>query len=244
MNLLEIPQLGGILGLLAAGGAAGLCAGVLLLMAVRYVFTHCWHAWGLMECLDPPPAIHSARTRWLDAHLLASCALCGAVVSASVLPAVAGSAALLCSRTVFCGLLLMQARIDAQTGMLPDRLTLGMLWLGLLFSSNGGWIPLEQAVLGAVAGYIVMWLLVAMFRFFTGREAMGRGDFKLSAAIGAWLGPWSLPGVWLAASIWICIAAVLDYLGGRQDFHAPRPFGPGLAAGGILMMLFGSTLLE
>jgi prepilin signal peptidase PulO-like enzyme (type II secretory pathway) len=231
-------------GLFAAGGAAGLFVGILLVGTVRHVFRHYWFSWGLMEASDTLPVTHDAHTRWLDASLLASCALCGAVITASVPWANPSGPELLWSRSVFCGLLVMQARIDAQTGMLPDRLTLGMLWLGLLFSLAGGWVSLEHSVSGAVAGYIVLWLLIAIFRFFTGREAMGSGDFKLSAAIAAWIGPWSLPGVWFVASVWLCAAAMFDHLLGRQDFREPRPFGPGLALGGILMMLFGLTLTE
>jgi|LakMenE18May11ns_1017448.scaffolds.fasta_scaffold9922119_2 prepilin signal peptidase PulO-like enzyme (type II secretory pathway) len=233
-----------IWGLFAAGGVAGLFAGLLLVATVRHIFRHYWFSWGLMESSDTLPVTHDVHTRWLDASLLASCALCGAVITASVPWASPSSPELLWSRSVFCALLVMQARIDAQTGMLPDRLTLGMLWLGLLFSLNGGWVSLEHSVSGAVAGYIVMWLLVAIFRFLTGREAMGCGDFKLSAAIGAWLGSWSLLGVWLVASIWLCIAAMFDHLRGRQHFREPRPFGPGLALGGILVMLLGLTLTE
>ena len=231
-------------GLFAAGGAAGLFVGILLVGTVRHVFRHYWFSWGLMEASDTLPVTHDAHTRWLDASLLASCALCGAVITASVPWANPSGPELLWSRSVFCGLLVMQARIDAQTGMLPDRLTLGMLWLGLLFSLAGGWVSLEHSVSGAVAGYIVLWLLIAIFRFFTGREAMGSGDFKLSAASAAWIGPWSLPGVWFVASVWLCAAAMFDHLLGRQDFREPRPFGPGLALGGILMMLFGLTLTE
>ena len=226
-----------ILRWLALGAIAGSLLGFLLVWVVRQIFSRCWLAWGLIEPGHGFPSTHTAQAQRLDVQLLLSSAMCGA--------AVVGSNALrspvlweaLWSGALFCSLLLLQARIDAQTGLLPDRLTLGMLWLGLLFSLCGGWVSLEHSVAGAATGYIVMWLLAVVFNFVTGREAMGRGDFKLSAAMGAWLGLWSLPGVWLVASVSVCITAVLDHLCGRQHFRAPRPFGPGLALGGILVML-------
>jgi len=226
-----------ILGWLALGAVAGVLVGCSLVGVAWQIFSRCWFAWGLIDPGDDSPSTHTAQAQRLDVQLLLSGAICGA--------AIAGSHALrspvlweaLWPGPLFCSLLLLQARIDAQTGLLPDRLTLGMLWLGLLFSLCGGWVSLEHSVAGAATGYIVMWLLAAVFHRVSGREAMGRGDFKLSAAIGAWLGPWSLPTVWLVESVWLGITAVWDHLCGRKHFRAPRPFGPGLALGGILVML-------
>lgn len=226
-----------ILGWLALGAVAGLLLGCSLVGVVRQIFSRCWFAWGLIAPGHGFPSTQTAQAQRLDVQLLLASAMCGA--------AVAGSNALrssvlweaLWSGSLFCSLLLLQARIDAQTGLLPDRLTLGMLWLGLLFSLCGGWVSLEHSVAGAATGYIVMWLLAAVFHCVTGREAMGRGDFKLSAAMGAWLGLWSLPTVWLVASVWLGITAIWDHVCGRQHFRAPRPFGPALALGGILVML-------
>ena len=222
---------------LAAGAAVGLLLGFLLVWVVRVIFSRWWLAWGLVDPGHCVPSTHTVQTRRLDVQLLLASALCGAAMAGLTgwrSPVLWEG---LWSGSLFCSLLLLQARIDAQTGLLPDRLTLGMLWLGLLFSLCGGWVSLEHAVEGAATGYIVMWLLAVVFRCVTGREAMGRGDFKLSAALGAWLGMWALPNVWLVASVWVCTTAVLDHLCGRQDFRAPRPFGPGLALGGILVML-------
>jgi prepilin signal peptidase PulO-like enzyme (type II secretory pathway) len=226
-----------ILGWLALGAAVGLLASASLIWVVRQIFSRYWLLWGLMELEGEPPTTGHAQARRLDGQLCAAGALCGvAIVGLSTWTNHEGIE-LFWSYSVFCALLLLQARIDAQTGMLPDRLTLPMLWLGLLFNLFGGWATLEHSVAGAATGYIVMWLLVTVFRWSTGREAIGRGDFKLSAAIGAWLGIWALPNVWLFASLWVCLTAVLDHVRGKQAFRAPRPFGPGLAFGGILVML-------
>ena len=222
----------------AGGAIAGLFAAVLLIWIVRLIFCHCWVAWGLTDTDDRLPSTITASAQRLDVQLALMTVACGAVMAA--LSASHGSEAysVLLPETIFSALLLIQARIDAQTGLLPDRLTLSMLWLGVLFGLYGGWVPLEQSVLGAVTGYIVVWLLTAIFRWVTGREAMGGGDVKLSAAMGAWLGGWSLPNVWLIASIWVGLTAVMDHWIGRRHVRAPRPFGPGLAVGGILVMLW------
>lgn len=225
-----------ILGWVALGAAAGLLASVVLIWIVRQIFCRYWLVWGLMEPSDEPPTTGHAQARRLDGQLRVSGVLCGVVVVGLGAWTNDEGIGPFWSRSIFCALLLLQARIDAQTGMLPDRLTLPMLWLGLLFTLFGGWTSLEHSVAGAAAGYIVMWLLVAVFRRATGREAIGRGDFKLSAAIGAWLGIWALPNVWFVASLWVCLVATLDHARGRQEFRAPRPFGPGLALGGILVM--------
>lgn len=222
---------------LALGAVVGFGAGVLLVWVVRQVFSRFWLVWGLMDPADDPPAIHHSKAWWLDSRLRVSSAMCGSAIAGLVAYPNGLGLELVWSCSLFCGLVLIQARIDAQTGMLPDRLTLPTLWIGLLFSLFGGWVSLEHSVAGAAAGYIVMWVLVAVFRCVTGREAIGRGDFKLSAAIGAWLGIWTLPKVWLAASLWLCLIATWDHVRGRQKFRAPRPFGPGLALGGILAML-------
>jgi len=226
---------------LALGAATGLFAAVLLLWIVRQIFSRYWLVWGLMEPAEEKPTTGHAQARKLDGQLQVSSTLCGVAIAGLIVWKNPEGVGLFWSCSLFCALLLIQARIDAQTGMLPDRLTLPMLWLGLLFSLFGGWASLEHSVAGAAAGYIVMWLLVAVFRWFTGREAIGRGDFKLSAAIGAWLGIWALPSVWLAASLWLCLTAALDHVLARREFRAPRPFGPGLALGGIVVMLLQVT---
>jgi len=143
----------------------------------------------------------------------------------------------------YCALLLLLARIDARSGLLPDMLTLPLLWFGLLWHASGlgepgalGDLSLEQSVWGAAAGYIVLWLPCVLLRYGLGREMMGHGDFKLSAAIGAWLGCAALPYVWLMASAASLLLVVLSSRFRRHGLRDSMPFGPGLALGGILML--------
>lgn len=143
----------------------------------------------------------------------------------------------------FCSVLLVLARIDARTGLLPDVLTLPLLWVGLLGHAAGleglerlGMLRPEQAIWGAAAGYIVLWLPCILLRGWLGREMMGHGDFKLSAALGAWLGCTALPYIWLIASGASLLLAMMGYWFGKRTLKASMPFGPALALGGILML--------
>lgn len=187
-----------------------------------------------------------------ELHLLTSSepAICGLqwqdVLFVSLLCVCASSAALLWGLEVetfvafaFCAVLLLLARIDARTHLLPDVLTQPLLWLGLLWHAAGlGERSLELAVWGAAAGYIVLWLPAGLLGAWLGKTLMGHGDFKFSAAIGAWLGCWALPFVWLlACTSSMLIVALAACFGGRR-LREPMPFGPGLALGGILMLFF------
>jgi leader peptidase (prepilin peptidase)/N-methyltransferase len=137
---------------------------------------------------------------------------------------------------IYCATLQVLARIDAQTHLLPDLLTLPLLWAGLMFHWLGGWVTLSDAVAGAAAGYGVLWLFWAAFRGCTGRDGIGFGDLKLAAANGAWLGIEALPWTLLFASLAGCLAALCRrVLSGRKHFQAVA-FGPYLAMGGILML--------
>jgi leader peptidase (prepilin peptidase)/N-methyltransferase len=137
----------------------------------------------------------------------------------------------------YCAVLLLLARIDLRTHLLPDLLTLSLLWAGLLWhAADLGDLSLAQSVWGAVTGYIVLWLPCVCLSRWCGKEVMGHGDFKLSAAIGAWLGCLALPFVWLiASSSSVLIALLASILVGRR-LRESMPFGPGLALGGILML--------
>ncbi len=128
--------------------------------------------------------------------------------------------------------LLMLARIDARTQLLPDRLTLPLLWAGLLFNLNEVYIALPDAVAGAMAGYLALWSVYWLFRLLTGKEALGYGDFKLLAALGAWCGWQVLPQVLLLASACGLVWTLLQRLWTRQSLQQPLAFGPWLALAG------------
>jgi len=128
------------------------------------------------------------------------------------------------------------AWIDAETGYLPDRLTLPLLWLGLLVNLDYTFTSLPLAVLGAALGYGSLWLLNYVFLLLTGRAGMGHGDFKLLAALGAWLGATALPGMVLSASVLGLLAALLLRLSGRLEAGQAIHFGPYLVLGSWVML--------
>ncbi|MGE5665886.1 MAG: prepilin peptidase [Betaproteobacteria bacterium] len=141
---------------------------------------------------------------------------------------------------VFTWILVAAAFIDADTTLLPDDLTLPLLWLGLLAAVLGYTIPLRDAVLGAMAGYLSLWALYWAFKLATGKEGMGYGDFKLLAALGAWMGWKMLIPIALIASV-VGIVFALALLGARvRDKHIP--FGPYLCAAGFIALLWGTPL--
>jgi leader peptidase (prepilin peptidase) / N-methyltransferase len=138
--------------------------------------------------------------------------------------------------------LIALAFIDLDTQLLPDSITLPLLWAGLLFNLFGTFIDLESAVIGAVAGYLILWTVYWLFKLLTGKEGMGFGDFKLLAAIGAWLGWKLLPAViLLSAGVGAVIGIVLILLS-RHGRGTPIPFGPYLALGGLVALIWGDTL--
>lgn len=137
---------------------------------------------------------------------------------------------------LYCATLQVLARIDAQTRLLPDALTLPLLWAGLLFHWSGGWMALEDAVAGAAVGYGVLWLIWAAHRGCSGRDGIGFGDLKLAAANGAWLGVEALPWALLAASLMACVAVLITRIRGRLKRFEAVAFGPYLAMGGILVL--------
>ncbi len=132
--------------------------------------------------------------------------------------------------------------IDFDTQLLPDDITLPLLWLGLLFNLNGGLTDLKSAVIGAMVGYLILWSVYWLFKLVTGKEGMGYGDFKLLAAIGAWFGWKILPAViLLSASLGTIIGVGLIILA-KRGREVPMPFGQFLALGGIAALFFGQQL--
>ena len=132
--------------------------------------------------------------------------------------------------------------IDADTQLLPDSITLPLIWLGLLLNLAGAFTDLNSAVLGAVAGYLSLWLVYWAFKLATGKEGMGYGDFKLLAAIGAWLGWQMLPLVILLSSLVGAIVGVVLIVAAKHGRNVPIPFGPYLAAAGVLALFYGREL--
>src|ERR1700682_5759377 len=139
-----------------------------------------------------------------------------------------------------CAVLLAMSVIDVETRLLPDSLTLPLLWAGLIVNFNGTFASLRDAVLGAVAGYLFLWCIYWLFRLARGIEGMGYGDFKLLAAIGAWLGWGALPQVVLIAAVAGAVIGLTATWRGRMRFEEPLPFGPFLAAGGAATLFLGT----
>jgi len=143
---------------------------------------------------------------------------------------------------VFAWALLAAAAIDIDTQFLPDDITLPLAWAGLLFNLFGVFVPLQSAVIGAIAGYLALWSVYWLFKLTTGKEGMGYGDFKLLAAIGAFLGWQMLPAVILLSSVVGAVVGIgLILFAGRQR-QIPIPFGPYLAAAGLLALFFGPQI--
>lgn len=134
--------------------------------------------------------------------------------------------------------------IDFDTQLLPDMITLPLLWLGLLFNLSGLFASLHDTVIGAVAGYLVLWGVYWLFKFATGKEGMGYGDFKLLAAIGAWLGWQMLPLVILLSSLVGAVVGIVLIVAARHGRNIPIPFGPYLAGGGLIALFWGHALTQ
>ncbi len=142
----------------------------------------------------------------------------------------------------FTWVLISATLIDADTMLLPDQLTYPLLWLGLLVNVSGTFVPLEHAVIGAAAGYLSLWSIYWLFKLLTGKEGMGYGDFKLLAALGAWLGWSALPTVVLLAAGSGLLYALASLAMKRMQRDQPMPFGPYLAAGGWTAFVFGEYI--
>ena len=135
--------------------------------------------------------------------------------------------------------------IDFDHQLLPDQITLPLLWLGLILNLwLGLFVTLEEAVIGAVAGYGILWSVFQLFKLLTGKEGMGYGDFKLLGALGAWLGWAALPAIILIASLVGAIVGVLLIILARHGREVPIAFGPYLAAAGFVVLLYGDRITE
>ncbi|ASX09570.1 TPA: prepilin peptidase [Aeromonas dhakensis] len=215
------------------------------LMVPRSACPHCGHAITAMENIPLLSWLWlKGRCRECQAPISARyplvellTALLSLVVAATFPPGWALLAALLLT----WGLVALTF-IDLDKMLLPDQLTLPLLWGGLLFNLAGGFVPLADAVIGAMAGYLVLWSLYWAFKLLTGKEGMGYGDFKLLAALGAWLGWQALPIVLLLSSLVGAIIGISLILLRNHHQGKPIPFGPYLAIAGWIALLWGDTI--
>jgi len=157
-----------------------------------------------------------------------------------------GASAAALGAALFAWFTIALAVIDQETGLLPDDLTLPLIWLGLLVNLNSAFIPLQDAVIGAVAGYLSLWLVYWGYKLATGKEGMGYGDFKMNAAVGAFLGWKMLPLVILLSSVVGLAFGALQMFAarGRWDAGFRFHFGPYLAVAGIVAMFWGDPIVR
>jgi leader peptidase (prepilin peptidase)/N-methyltransferase len=189
--------------------------------------------------------------------LKGKCASCGAKVSArypvveacaAVLAVVVASALGPTLQTVaalgFAWTLLALTLIDLDTKLLPDSLTLPLMWAGLLVNVPGWFAPLPSSVIGAAAGYLALWSVYHLYKLVTGQEGMGAGDFKLLAALGAWLGWQLLPLVILLSAVVGSLVGVSLIVFFGRSARTQIPFGPYLAGAGLIALLWGDRLVQ
>lgn len=134
--------------------------------------------------------------------------------------------------------------IDYDHKLLPDNITLPLLWLGLFVNLNHQFVSLSDAVIGAMAGYLVLWSVYWLFKLLRNKEGMGYGDFKLLAALGAWLGWQALPLIILASSLIGAVVGMSIIIGKGRDMNYAIPFGPYLAGAGFIALLWGPEIIK
>jgi leader peptidase (prepilin peptidase) / N-methyltransferase len=209
------------------------------LVTPRSSCPHCGHA---IRAWENIPILS-----WLI--LRGKCSSCSAPISARY-PIIEASTALLSAAAVgylgfnwvglaavvFSMILLTLAMIDVDTQLLPDSMTLPLLWLGLAVNLFGLFTPLRDAVIGAMFGYLLLWSVYWLFKLVTGKEGMGYGDFKLLAALGAWFGWQSIPAIILLSSIVGAVIGIALIVLAKRGRETPMPFGPYLAGAGLLML--------
>ena len=185
------------------------------------------------------------------------CAHCAAIISpqypvVETLGAIATTIALLnfgltfpaAGAMIFSYCLIVLGFIDLREKLLPDEITLPLLWLGLIINIEGTFASLEASVIGAIFGYLILWSLFWTFKLVTGKEGMGYGDFKFLAALGAWLGWQMLPLVLLMASSMALFAGVIGIISKRLDRGETIAFGPYLAIAGYFVFYLGQNAIE
>ena len=217
------------------------------LVVPRSACPSCGHA---ISAIENVPVLS-----WLA--LRGRCASCGTRISARY-PAVELVAATLGAIAIWhfgptwtglaaCGLLwtlLALTFIDFDTQYLPDDITLPLIWAGLVANLFGLFVTLREAVIGAIAGYLALWSVYWAFKLVRGKEGMGYGDFKLLAALGAWLGWKVLPAIVLVSSAVGAIVGIALIVVVRRDRHQPMPFGPYLAIAGAIALFYGGPMTQ
>ncbi len=145
---------------------------------------------------------------------------------------------------LFTWALIALTLIDIDHQLLPDDITLPLLWLGLLFNISGVFVSLQDAVIGAIAGYLILWSVYWLFKLLTGKEGMGYGDFKLLAALGAWFGWQALPVIILLSSLVGAVIGIALMVIKRRGREVPIPFGPYLAMAGWVILVWGDPIMQ
>jgi len=209
------------------------------------------------------PHCNHAITAWENIPIVSylllrgKCKGCGAAISPRY-PIIEAVSAVLCAYAAWhfgfgwaaAGALLLVwallalTAIDFDTQLLPDDISLPLLWAGLLFNLFGVFTNLSSAVLGAVIGYLALWSVYWLFKLTTGKEGMGYGDFKLLAALGAWLGWQMLPLIILLSSLVGAVVGITLIVVLKHGRNIPIPFGPYLAGGGLIALFWGQTLTQ
>ncbi len=220
-------------------------------------------AYNLIVPRSACPYCNHAISAWENIPILSylllrgKCKGCGAAISPRY-PVIEASSGILCgfaawhfgfgwaaagALLLIWGLLALTA-IDFDTQLLPDDITLPLLWAGLLFNLSGTYTDLPSAVLGAAFGYLALWSVYWLFKLATGKEGMGYGDFKLLAALGAWLGWQMLPLIILSSSLVGAVIGIALMVAAKHGRNVPIPFGPYLAGGGLIALFWGQTLTQ
>ena len=217
------------------------------LVVPRSACPHCNHAIGAWENI---PIVSYLLLR-------GKCKGCGAAISPRY-PVIEAVSGILCAYTawhfgfgvaaagalLFIWALIALTAIDFDTQLLPDDITLPLLWLGLLFNSFGIFANLQGAVLGAMFGYLALWGVYWLFKLVTGKEGMGYGDFKQLAALGAWMGWQMLPLIIMLSSMVGAVVGITLIVAAKHGRSVPIPFGPYLAGGGLIALFWGKTLTQ
>lgn len=132
--------------------------------------------------------------------------------------------------------------IDFHTQLLPDNITLPLIWIGIVINMSGLFTDLQSSVIGAIAGYLILWIVYHTFRILTGKEGMGYGDFKLLAVLGAWMGWQFLPQIIILSSLVGAIIGITMMIAFKHDKNVPIPFGPYLAIAGWIALVWGEKI--